>query len=345
MREITSGEVRLLVGGSLKGEEDRVVHQVAPIDRAGPEALSFVASPRYLAYLQATRAGVVLVKAEWLDTVPSATTAIVVEDPHTALQVLLSEVYPEAPSRKPGVHPTAIIEPAASISSEAAVGPYAVIGSDTVIGSSEIGAHAVIGAGCRIGDEVMIHSHATLYDDVVVGDRAIIHSGARVGRPGFGYVWRDGGHRKVPQVGGCVIEADVEIGANVTIDRGSVGDTVVGTGTKIDNLVQLGHNVQIGRHVLLVSQVGIAGSSTVGDGAVLAGQVGVGGHLSIGAKATVGAQGGVISDVPEGATYSGYPARPHREAMKAQAGLFKLPEILRRLRRLEAALFRDPGEM
>jgi UDP-3-O-[3-hydroxymyristoyl] glucosamine N-acyltransferase len=343
MREITASEARSLVDGELKGEEDRVVQRVAPIDKAGPEALSFVASPKYLAYLQATRAGVVLVKPEWLESVPAGTTAIVVGDPHAALQRLLTELYP-AEVRRPGIHETAIVAESARVSPDAAIGPYAIIGEESVVGRSAVGAHVVIGARCTIGDEAILHPHAALYDAVVVGDRAIIHSGARLGRPGFGYVWRDGGHRKVPQVGGCIIEEDVEVGANVTIDRGSVGDTVVGAGTKIDNLVHLGHNVQLGRHVMLVSQVGIAGSTSVGDGAVLAGQVGVGGHLSIGAGATVGGQGGVISDVPPGATYSGYPARPHREALRAQAGMFKLPDIIRRLRRIEAAVFGKSGE-
>jgi UDP-3-O-[3-hydroxymyristoyl] glucosamine N-acyltransferase len=338
MREITAGEIRALVGGELKGDENRVVTAVAPIDRAWPEALSFVATARYLAYLQATRAGVVLVRPDWLDEVPDGCTAVVVPDPHAALQLVLTETHP-AHVPLPGVHPTAVIGEHANVSPAASIGPFAVIGDGAVIGASEVGAHAVVGANCRIGDGVTIHAQATLYEGVVVGDRSIIHSGARVGKPGFGFVWREGAHRKIPQIGGCVIGEDVEIGANVTIDRGAIGDSVVGDGTKIDNLVQLGHNVQIGRHVILVSQVGIAGSSAVGDGAVLAGQVGVGGHLSIGAKATVGGQGGVISDVPPGATYSGYPARPHREALRAQAGIFKIPDLLRRLRRLETAVF------
>lgn len=338
MREITAGEVQRLVGGDLRGEENRVVTGVAPIDRATPETLSFVASGRYLTYLQATRAGIVLVRPEWADEVPAGTTAVVVPDPHAALQLLLSETHPSR-APVPGVHPTAVIAEGARISPQAAIGAFAVIGGGSVVGASEIGAHAVIGENCRIGDGVTIHAHATLYDGVVVGDRSIVHSGARVGKPGFGFVWREGGHRRIPQVGGCVIGEDVEIGANTTIDRGAIGDTIVGDGTKIDNLVQLGHNVQIGRHVILISQVGIAGSSEVGDGAVLAGQVGVSGHLSIGAGATIGAQGGVTSDVPAGATYSGYPARPHKEALRAQAGLFRLGEVFKRLKRLESAVF------
>jgi UDP-3-O-[3-hydroxymyristoyl] glucosamine N-acyltransferase len=222
------------------------------------------------------------------------------------------------------------------------IGPHAVIGEDVVIGSrSTIGAHAVVGSGCRIGEDSMIHAHATLYEGVLLGKRVIVRSGARIGAEGFGYVWTDGGHRQVPQVGGCVLEDDVEIGANSTVDRGSVGDTVIGSGSKIDNLVHVGHNVILGRHTILVAQVGISGSTRVGDGAVLGGQVGVAGHLTIGAGARLGAQAGVISDVPAGHTYSGYPARPHREAMRAQAGIFKLSEMFRRLRALEERVFRS----
>jgi len=165
-----------------------------------------------------------------------------------------------------------------------------------------------------------------------------VHSGARLGADGFGYVWDGGAHRKVPQVGGVRLGADVEVGANTTIDRGSIGDTVVGDGSKIDNLVQIGHNCRIGRHVIIVSQVGISGSTRVGDGAVLGGQAGVQGHIEIGAGARVGGQAGVTASVAPGETVSGYPARPHREALKVQAATMKLPELVRRIKELEKAL-------
>jgi UDP-3-O-[3-hydroxymyristoyl] glucosamine N-acyltransferase len=175
-------------------------------------------------------------------------------------------------------------------------------------------------------------------------DRVIVHSGVRLGTDGFGYVWKDDAHEKVPQIGGCVIEADVEIGANSTIDRGSIGDTTVGAGSKLDNLVHVGHNVRIGRKVLVAGQVGIAGSATLGDGSIFGGQVGVGGHIAVGAGARIGAQAGVIGDVPPGETYSGYPARPHREALRAQAGMFRLAGLIRRLKRLEAKVFGSGGD-
>jgi UDP-3-O-[3-hydroxymyristoyl] glucosamine N-acyltransferase len=336
---MTAEEIQHLVGGELRGEGSRRIERVAPLERADPEALSFVASAKYLTYLQATRAGVVLVNPEWLDSVPAGTVAIAVGDPHQALRTVLLRLHPpERPAV--GIHPEAVVAASARVAADASVGPGAVVDEQVEIGSrSALGAHVVVGRGCRVGQDVTIHPHATLYPGVVVRDRVVVHSGARIGADGFGYVWNDGAHRKVPQVGGCILEEDVEIGANSTIDRGSIGDTVIGKGTKIDNLVHVGHNAEIGSHVILIAQVGISGSTRVGDGAILGGQVGVAGHLTIGPGARLGAQAGVISDIPAGETFSGYPARPHREAMRAQAGLFKLPEMLRRLRRLEERIF------
>jgi len=197
-----------------------------------------------------------------------------------------------------------------------------------------LGAHVVVGAGVRIGRGSTVHPHVTLYPGTELGERVTVHAGARIGSDGFGYVFRDGAHQKIPHVGRCIIEHDVEIGANCTIDRGSIDDTVVGAGSKLDNLVHIAHNVHIGRLCLLMAQVGVAGSVRLEDGVILAGQVGVSGHHTIGTGARLAAQAGVFGDVPAGATWSGYPARPHREALRAQAALFKLPGLLRRIERL-----------
>jgi UDP-3-O-[3-hydroxymyristoyl] glucosamine N-acyltransferase len=225
-----------------------------------------------------------------------------------------------------------------TLGADVTIGPYAVIGDGASLGDRAwIDAHAVVGAGVTVGDDAHVFPHATLYPGTTLGARVTIHAGARIGSDGFGYVFGDGQHRKIPHVGRCVIEDDVEIGANTTVDRGSVDDTVVGGGTKIDNLVQVAHNVRIGRLCLLMSQVGIAGSTTLGDGVILAGQAGIIGHATIGAGARVGGQGGVIGDVPAGATYSGYPARPHREQLRAQAAVARLAALVRPLERLLAA--------
>jgi UDP-3-O-[3-hydroxymyristoyl] glucosamine N-acyltransferase len=335
MPSLTLSEIANHVGGALSGDPDRRITGVAPLEEAGPEQLSFVANPRYLPYVQGTRAGVLLVPEALAERLSGEVARIVVRDAHVALYRLLPRLHPpQTPT--PGIHPSAVVAEDAELGDRVSIEPFAVIESGAVLGEgTRIGAHAVVGAGARVGAGCVIHSQATLYPGVVLGNRCIIHSGARIGKEGFGFVWLEGGHRRLPQVGGCVLGDDVEVGCNTTIDRGSIGDTVVGEGTKIDNLVQVGHNDRIGRHVIIISQVGISGSTTIGDGAVLAGQAGVGGHLSVGAGARVGAQGGVTGDVPAGATYSGYPARPHREALRAQGLIFRLQELFRRVRALE----------
>jgi len=338
MPELTVAEAARIAGGEVEGDATLVIRGIKPLDEAGPDDLSFVAEPRYYAYIQASRARALLVARGSDAPLPAGTTVVRVDDARRAVARLLPALYPEAPST-PGVHPTAVVD-GARVDATACVGPYAVVGEGSVIGPrARIGAQVVIGRDCRIDADALIHPHATLYDGVRVGERSIVHSGARLGSDGFGYVPEGGALKKVPHVGGCILEADVEIGANTTIDRGSVGDTVIGAGTKIDNLVQIGHNCRIGRSVIIVSQAGISGSTRIGDGAVLGGQSGFQGHIEVGAGARVGAQAGVTASVAAGETVSGYPARPHREAMRAQAALFRLPALLKRVKQIEAAVF------
>jgi UDP-3-O-[3-hydroxymyristoyl] glucosamine N-acyltransferase len=192
----------------------------------------------------------------------------------------------------------------------------------------------VIGAGVSVGAHCHLFPGVTLYPGSTLANRVIAHAGVRIGGDGYGYVFSDGAHQKIPHVGRCLIHDDVEIGANTTIDRGSIDDTVIGAGTKIDNLVQIGHNCAIGKLCLIMSQVGLAGSTRIGDGVILGGQVGVRGHLEIGDGAKIGGQAGVFGDVPAGETWSGYPARPHRESLRASAALFKLAGMIKRLERL-----------
>ncbi len=342
MSELTVTEIAAMVGGEVVGDAERKISGVAPLGKAGPEQLSFVAKSKYLPYLEGSRAGVVLVARSFAESIDGPEPArILVDDPHVALTRVLTALYSDEGSTGV-VHPTAVVEPEVELGDEVSVGAYAVIGKGSRIGGrTRIGVHSVIGEACVIGEDCRVDAHVTLYGGVVLGDRCIIRSGARIGGHGFGYVWMDGAHTKVPQIGGCRICDDVEIGMNVTVDRGSVGETVVGKGTKVDNLVHIGHNVNIGENVLLVAQVGISGSTDIGDGAVLAGQVGVAGHLTIGAGARIGGQAGVLRDVPAGATYSGMPARLHREVLRAQAALLRLPELARRVRGVERAVGMD----
>jgi UDP-3-O-[3-hydroxymyristoyl] glucosamine N-acyltransferase len=330
---ITAAAIAALVSGELIGEGDIVVDGVAPLDRAAPNHLSILSAAKYAPMMAATGAGVVLVDPAFRDAT-GGRARIIVKQPAEKLLSLLPRLYPEQ-TPVAGVASTARIGRGARIGEKVSIGEYVVIGANARIGDGvAIGPHSVVGDGVAIGNGARLWPGVTIYSGSTIGARTFIHSGARIGCDGFGYVFRDGAHRKIPHVGRCVIGDDVEIGANTTIDRGSIGDTLVGSGTKIDNLVQIGHNVRIGERCLLMAQVGVAGSVTIGDGAILAGQAGISGHLSIGAGARLAAQAGVFGDIPPGETWSGYPARPHRESLRASAALFKLASMMRRLERL-----------
>lgn len=328
---LTAARVAQAVAGTLEGDGALVIERVAPLVRADGATLSFLASARYAADAAATQAGAVFTTAELAPHVAHAPARIVVANPHEAMLRVLPLLHRPVPFA-PGVHPTAVLGRGVTLGDGVHVGPYVVIGDGATIGAgTTLQAHVWIGAGVTVGAGCALWPGVRCYPGAVLGDRVSVHANTVIGSDGFGYVQHGGQHVKIPHVGRCLVGDDVEIGANCTLDRGSIDDTVVGAGTKIDNLVQLGHNVKIGRLCLLMSQVGVAGSSIVGDGVILAGQVGIAGHLEIGNGARLAAQAGVISDVPAGETWSGYPARPHREALRAQAALFKLPALLRKL--------------
>jgi UDP-3-O-[3-hydroxymyristoyl] glucosamine N-acyltransferase len=334
---LTAASIADLVAGKLEGDGSAVVEAVAPLDRAGPTDLSFLAAERYAAQFAESRVGVVLIAPELAKAEGPARTRIVVPKPHEALLRVLPKLYRE-PAAVAGVHPTATIGRGARIGASVSIAAGAVLGDGCVIGDGTmVGANVVIGAGVEIGAKCKLFPNVVLYPGARLGDRVAVHAGAVIGSDGFGYVYHDNAHQKIPHVGRCIVENDVEIGANTTIDRGSIGDTVIGAGTKIDNLVQVAHNVRIGRLCLLMSQVGVAGSCIVEDGAILAGQVGLSGHITVGKGARLAAQAGVFGDIPAGETWSGYPARPHKEALRAQAALFKLSRIMRPLERLLGA--------
>ena len=334
---LTADAIATAIGGTLLGDPTAAVRRIAPLDRATADDLSFLASPRYAPLFAESSAGVVLVAPELAATPGSARARIVVGKPHDALLSLIPRFY-RVPARVAGVHPTAVIDRGARLAEDVAVGPYAIIGGGAMIArGATVAAHVVIGAGVEVGEGSQIHPAVTAYPGTRIGRRVIVHAGARLGSDGFGYVFREGKHDKIPHVGRCVIEDDVEIGANTTIDRGSIDDTVIGAGTKIDNLVHIAHNCRLGRLCLVMAQVGMAGSVRVEDGAIIAGQVGISGHHTIGKGATLAAQAGAFGDIPAGETWSGYPARPHKEALRAQAALFKLPSLLRRIERLLAS--------
>ena len=331
---ITAEAIAGLVSGELIGDGSVAVSGVAPLDRADASHLSILSSAKYATMLASTNAGVVLVDPEFRDVPFGRGTRIIVKQPLEKLLSLLPRLYPETPP-PPGVAATARIGKGATLGERVSIGEYVVIGAGSKIGTDVvIGAHSVVGEKATVGDGSRLWPDVTIYPGANLGRRVAIHSGARIGCDGFGYVFRDGAHSKIPHVGRCIIGDDVEIGANTTIDRGSIDDTVVGSGTKIDNLVHIAHNVRIGEKCLIMAQVGVAGSVTIGDGAILAGQAGISGHLSIGAGARLAAQAGVFGDIPAGESWSGYPARPHRESLRASAAVFKLAGMIRRLEKL-----------
>ena len=331
-------EIAGLVGGRIEGEGEIFVSGIAPLDQASPEELGFFAQRKYLKHLPGTRARAILVSEALAAEATEIPCRIVVKEAHLALPTLLAVLHPEPPAA-PGIHPTAVFGKGVELGEGSSIGPYAVMGEGVRVGEGvRIGAHVVVGDGCVIGSGSVLHPHVVLYPGTRLGARVVLHAGVKLGVDGFGFVPVDGEHRKVPQVGSCVVEDDVEIGANSCVDRGSIGRTVIGKGTKLDNLVHLAHNVQVGEGVLMAAMVGVSGSTRVGNGAMFGGQAGIVGHIEIGEGARIGAQAGVIGDVPPGETVSGYPARNNREYLRAMGMAFKLPDTLRRIGEVEARI-------
>ena len=328
----TLGRIAEALGATLEGDPSRVVMAVAPLETAGPEDISFLANPRYLRAATESRAAAVVVGRE-VEGLPQA--LLRVDSTQAALIVLLRLFHPEAPTR-PGVHTAAVVDRGAQIDASASVGPGAVVEAGAVIGPrSRVGALSFVGTGTVLGADVVLHPRTVVSDGVIIGDRVIVHSGAVLGADGFGYAFDGRAHRKIPQVGGLRIEDDVEIGANSTIDRATLGDTVIRRGTKIDNLVQVGHNTEVGEDVILVSQVGVSGSCKIGNRAILAGQVGIADHVTVGEGTVLTAQSGVPSSVPAGQVWSGTPSRPAAETRRIWAAETMLPDLVRKVRALE----------
>lgn len=300
-----------------------LIHGVSPLQTAGPDHVSFLDNRRYADLLTTTRAGAVIVHPELAARVPECSVALPTSTPYVAWAKVAAMFFPQPPVT-PGVHPSAVVDGSATIDETAEIGPNAVVGAGATIGArSLIGAGAVIAPGvivgcdCRIGSLVCL-SHA------VLGNRVSLSPGVKVGQEGFGFAQTDRGFLTVPQLGRVIIENDVDVGANTTIDRGSAQDTVIGAGTRIDNLVQIAHNVRIGRCCIIVAQVGIAGSATLGDFVVVAAQAGLNGHITVGSKARIGAQAGVMSDLAGGMDVVGSPAEPVRDFFRGVATLRKL---------------------
>jgi UDP-3-O-[3-hydroxymyristoyl] glucosamine N-acyltransferase len=331
---LTAQAVADLVGGRLLGDGGVQIGMVRSLDRAGPDALSFAISSRYAADLRSSRAGAVLVPEELAGEAGGPGTRIVVADPYKALVRVLRTLFPGEVAT-PGIDSTARIGAGAVLGDQVSIGPFSVVGNNVRLGArSRLAQQVTLGDGVVVGEDAVLGPGVVCYPGSRLGSRVILKAGAVIGGDGFGYLWDGKGHVRIPHVGGCILEDDVEVGSNTCIDRGSIDDTVVGRGTKLDNLVQVGHNVRIGERCLIMAGVGIAGSTRIGNDAILAGHVGVTDHLVIGDRARIAAKSAIFGDVPSGSSFSGHPARPHRQFLRAQAAMYRLAPIVDELERL-----------
>jgi UDP-3-O-[3-hydroxymyristoyl] glucosamine N-acyltransferase len=329
-------EIGRAIGCEVTGNGEVEIVGVAAIEHAAPGTLTFLADRRLIGHLRATGASAVILPP---DIAAGALPCLCAEDPYRAFVAATELLHPPPPRPCAAVHATAVVAPGAVVGAGAAIGPHVVIGDGVTIGANAtLHANVTIYPGAQIGEDFTAHAGVVVRESVRIGDRVILHAGAVIGSDGFGYLPLPEGNRKIPQIGTVVLEDDVEIGANSTVDRAALGTTFVGRGTKIDNLVMVAHGCRIGPGCLLAAQVGLAGGTTLGARVMMGGQAGAAGHLSVGDGAQIGAQAGLAGDVPPGAVWMGYPATDVRRWRRASLLVRQLPEMVRRLRALEQAL-------
>jgi len=329
------------IGGRVVGDGSYPIESISSVDEATPDTMTFATDSKYYARALECAAGAVLVGEDApIGDAPSKPLLVV---PHVraALAALLALLRPPRP-QGPFQHPSAVVEPGAEIGENVYIAANAYISANAKIGrGSVIGVGALVGAGAEMGEGCWLHPHASLFDRCIIGNRVVLHTGCVIGSEGFGWAFIDGHLERIPQVGNVVLDDDVEIGANTCVDRAQTGSTRIGQGTKIDNLVQIGHNCRIGAHSAFASLTGLAGSTVVGDHVQVAGQVGFKGHVTVGSRVTIAGQTGIWSDVPDGATISGMPGRDHRERLKTEVMIHRLPKLFARVDALERERSRD----
>ena len=335
----TTAEIAKLLAGEVLGDVNATLTGFATADAAKPGDLTFAENEEFFAAAENSPATAVIADARFTST---KKIVIRVTQPRVAFAKAIAVFFPE-PKLPAGIHSTAVVAKSAQVDPTVHIGPHCLVGERVKLGANVVlQSGNSVGNDAVLGDDVNLFPNVTIYQRTQIGKRVRIHAGAVIGSDGFGYVLDGGIHRKVLQIGNVVIGDDVEIGANVTVDRGALGSTVIGKGTKIDNLVQVAHNVQIGEHSIIISQVGIAGSTKIGNYVVLAGQAGLAGHLKIGNQAIVAAQAGVMTDIPDGGKWFGSPAQPDKEFKRQVVALRRLPDLLKKISAWEKKLGVNP---
>ncbi|MFQ6617298.1 MAG: UDP-3-O-(3-hydroxymyristoyl)glucosamine N-acyltransferase [Fidelibacterota bacterium] len=334
----TLGQISDFLQGDCEGDKSTVINDVAEIEFAKSGDITFLGDPRYRRFLKTTRASAIVIsKGEGPVSIP----AIRVDNPSEAFLRLIDLFRPEREEEFPSVHPTALIGEDTILGKGISIGAYAVIGRNCVIGDGvKIFPSVIVHDDVRIGDCTVIYGNVTIYERCKIGSRVLIHAGTVIGSHGFGFLNADGKLRKIPQTGTVRIEDDVEIGANCTVDRASLGETIIHKGTKLDNLIHVAHNVRIGSNTAIAAQVGIAGSTVIGKNVLIGGQAGFVDHISIGDNSSIGSQAGVTKSHPSGSVLSGYPAKEHREAKKEEAYLRQIPRLVERIKKIEEKIER-----
>ena len=336
--EFSAKQIAAFVQGEIVGDENATVHTFAKIEEGVPGALSFLSNPKYTPYIYETKSSIVLVNKDFIPEQPISATLIKVNNAYESLAKLMT-LYEQSHPKRVGIDPLAYVAPTAQIGKDVYLAPFACVGDGAIVGDgTELHPHATVGRNAKVGANCILYAHATVYHDCIVGNNCIMHAGSVVGADGFGFAPTPDGYEKIPQIGIAILEDNVEIGANTCIDRATMGATVIHKGVKLDNLVQIAHNVEVGTNTVMASQVGVAGSTKVGEWCMLGGQVGVAGHITIGDKVNLGAQSGAPGSIKANQQLIGTPPMEMKPYFKSQAVFRKLPDMYKEIDALRKEL-------
>ena len=336
--EFSAKQIAAFVQGEIVGDENATVHTFAKIEEGVPGALSFLSNPKYTPYIYETKSSIVLVNKDFIPEQPISATLIKVNNAYESLAKLMT-LYEQSHPKRVGIDPLAYVAPTAQIGKDVYLAPFACVGDGAIVGDgTELHPHATVGRNAKVGANCILYAHATVYHDCIVGNNCIMHAGSVVGADGFGFAPTPDGYEKIPQIGIAILEDNVEIGANTCIDRATMGATIIHKGVKLDNLVQIAHNVEVGANTVMASQAGVAGSTKVGEWCMFGGQVGVAGHITIGDKVNLGAQSGAPGSIKANQQLIGTPPMEMKPYFKSQAVFRKLPDMYKEIDALRKEL-------